>query len=413
MNLSVTPYPRFKAFYPASGTPLSGGFLYTAAPGTTVQYGFPPAYPQATYTDSTGMTANSNPVVLDANGEADVWLSTFTKLVLFDMNGNLVWSKDNVSSSPALTPSSLQWVPQSSQVSFVSSTQFSVPGNLTGIFPPGTAVQATITGGNIYGIVQSSSYGGTPGITTVTVSWFSTALNSSVTAVAAGILTPQGVGSGMPLLPPVTLPSTGGTYTMTYASLFQIFIVPSNLGAALTIALPSASSVPPGAWLRIRNTNTGINAYSVQFSNTIDGQTSPVYMLGLDWQLFSDGTNWHATIAPAQVVNLAYSANNLLSGGTATTWASLDASGTGITLLNTLIPAAARAIFGFANMNTGGIGYLAPAATLTGALSTGSGVVAIGALTATPFRTALMQPQLVYYLVTADNMNVTLCGYEI
>ena len=91
MSVSIAPYPRFKAFYPATGNPLSGGFLYTVQPGTTIQYGFPPAYPQPTYTDSTGGTQNSNPVVLDANGEADVWLSGYTKLVLFDGSGNLVW----------------------------------------------------------------------------------------------------------------------------------------------------------------------------------------------------------------------------------------------------------------------------------------------------------------------------------
>ena len=53
MSVSIAPYPRFKAFYPATGNPLSGGFLYTVQPGTTIQYGFPPAYPQPTYTDST------------------------------------------------------------------------------------------------------------------------------------------------------------------------------------------------------------------------------------------------------------------------------------------------------------------------------------------------------------------------
>jgi len=111
MSVSVSPYPRFKAFYPATGNPLSGGQLYTAQPGTTVQFGLPPAYSMTTYTDSTGQVQNNNPVTLDASGEADIWLSGYTKLVLFDQNGNLVWSKDNVSSQAAIQSSTLQWVP--------------------------------------------------------------------------------------------------------------------------------------------------------------------------------------------------------------------------------------------------------------------------------------------------------------
>ena len=301
-------------------------------------------------------------------------------------------------------------MPQSLQVSFgsVSTTNtqiagFSVPGNQTGTFSPGTAVQATINVGNIYGIVQSSSYGGTPGTTTVTVFWFSTALNTTVTAVATGILTAQGVGSALPLIP--TVPITGST-VFTYASLFQTYVIDGITGA-VTLTMPAASSVPPGSWLKIRNTHVSIDAYYVQFSGTIDGVINP-YMLGLDWTVWSDGTNWHTSVAPTQVVDIAYSSSaNLLSAGGQTTWTSLA------TALQGLVPAAARAIFGYGQMVTGGTGYLAPAATASGALSTGSGLMAIGALTMTPWRMSLAQAQLAYYLVTADTMNIWLAGYEL
>jgi len=54
-------------FFAADGTPLVGGKLYTYAAGTTT--------PSATYTDSTGASANTNPIILDSRGEANVWLS--------------------------------------------------------------------------------------------------------------------------------------------------------------------------------------------------------------------------------------------------------------------------------------------------------------------------------------------------
>ena len=52
-----------------SGNVLSGGLLYTYAAGTTT--------PLTTYTSSTGLTANSNPIVLDSAGRVpyQIWLT--------------------------------------------------------------------------------------------------------------------------------------------------------------------------------------------------------------------------------------------------------------------------------------------------------------------------------------------------
>ena len=83
--------PTAKAqFIDAAGIPLAGGFVYTYAAGTTT--------PQATYTDSTGATANSNPIVLDARGEANIWLGSATyKFKLTDSNNTEIWTVDNIS----------------------------------------------------------------------------------------------------------------------------------------------------------------------------------------------------------------------------------------------------------------------------------------------------------------------------
>ena len=57
-------------FFTDSGLPLSGGKLYTYAAGTTT--------PQATYTSSSGLVANANPIVLNSAGRlaGEVWLTT-------------------------------------------------------------------------------------------------------------------------------------------------------------------------------------------------------------------------------------------------------------------------------------------------------------------------------------------------
>ena len=85
----VTPTPKTQ-FLDAAGVPLAGGKLYTYVAGTTT--------PQATYTDSTGSTPNSNPVVLDSRGEANVWLGEATyKFKLTDANDVEIWTVDYIS----------------------------------------------------------------------------------------------------------------------------------------------------------------------------------------------------------------------------------------------------------------------------------------------------------------------------
>jgi hypothetical protein len=79
-------------FFDDSGAPLSGGLLYTYAAGTTT--------PAATYTSNTGLTANSNPIVLDAAGRVaeEIWLTTGStyKFVLKNFTFVQIWSKDNI-----------------------------------------------------------------------------------------------------------------------------------------------------------------------------------------------------------------------------------------------------------------------------------------------------------------------------
>jgi hypothetical protein len=88
-------------FFRANGEPLVGGKLYTYTAGTTT--------PQPTYTDSAGGTANTNPVILDSRGEADIWLGGATyKFKLADANDVEIWTVDNISAptsgvSPALS----------------------------------------------------------------------------------------------------------------------------------------------------------------------------------------------------------------------------------------------------------------------------------------------------------------------
>jgi len=85
---SLSPTPKLQ-FFDANGAPLAGGLLYTYEAGSTT--------PLATYTDSTGVSANTNPIVLDSRGEANVWLGADSyKLALYTSVGVLIWTVDNI-----------------------------------------------------------------------------------------------------------------------------------------------------------------------------------------------------------------------------------------------------------------------------------------------------------------------------
>lgn len=85
---TLCPY-TFNQWLDNNGDPLAGGKIDTLEAGTST--------PKATYTDSTEDTANANPVVLDSNGRADIWLGTGNyKLVIKDSDDVVIDTVDNV-----------------------------------------------------------------------------------------------------------------------------------------------------------------------------------------------------------------------------------------------------------------------------------------------------------------------------
>ncbi len=81
MGVVIAP-PMFLQFFDPnnSGAPLSGGKLFSYIAGTSTK--------QATWTDSTQIVQNANPIILDSNGVALVWIDPTTayKLVLSPAN---------------------------------------------------------------------------------------------------------------------------------------------------------------------------------------------------------------------------------------------------------------------------------------------------------------------------------------
>ena len=79
-----------QTWFNSNGFPLSGGQIFSYIAGTST--------PQATYTDETAVTPNTNPVVLNSAGQAAVWLRTDLsyKIVVEDSLNNILSTTDNI-----------------------------------------------------------------------------------------------------------------------------------------------------------------------------------------------------------------------------------------------------------------------------------------------------------------------------
>lgn len=105
MTTVLSPAPVLRVYDNAGNLAISGS-VYTYIAGTST--------PTATYTDSTGVTPNTNPIILNSRGECSIWLAPTQayKIVAYDASANLLWSKDNIVG--ASTSSNSVWYNQGS-----------------------------------------------------------------------------------------------------------------------------------------------------------------------------------------------------------------------------------------------------------------------------------------------------------
>lgn len=266
-------------FLDNNGKPAAGGKVYTWMAGTNNS-------PKATYTDSTGEVENANPVTLDTNGRAAIWLSGYYHIQAYDALGNLIADADNVSSMPNTVVTQSQWVPQNITLTFVDGDNFSTPGILTDTFAVGQRVKATVSAGDIYGTVSGSTAGGSPVVTTVTVTWDSGELDSGLSAVWTGILTPgnPSIPGGVTLSDLQNLRNLLGPTSRTIGDI----ITKTSAGAMGVIAAAvagnyfksvGAATLPVWGKLSLSDTGTKIG-----FVSTTSSGGAPVVVTGIGFK---------------------------------------------------------------------------------------------------------------------------------
>lgn len=171
----------------ANGNPYSGGKLFTYDAGTSTK--------KTTYTTDAGAVANSNPIVLNSAGQCPSGVYGTTgayKLVLApstdsDPPLSPIWTQDGVAgvNDVAATPVD-QWISSSLTPTYVSATQFTVPGDNTATLNVGRRLKTQNTVDTTYSRITGSSFGA--GVTTVTVASVSGTLDSGLSSVAYGII---------------------------------------------------------------------------------------------------------------------------------------------------------------------------------------------------------------------------------
>jgi len=218
-----------------AGIVLAGGKIYFYLAGSTT--------PENTWTDSTQTTANANPVVLDSYGRTtqEIWLTSGTsyKIVVKDSAGVQVGQTwDNISGINDLNLSSLfaEWLPTGVTPSYVSSTQFSVPGDYRDVYQVNRRVRAAVSAGTVYSVISNVSY--SVGITTVTVVNDSTVLDSGISSADVGILTPigQAADSSSISYRQASTPSSGSsTAVLQRADALTTLLTTGGTGSAFTL----------------------------------------------------------------------------------------------------------------------------------------------------------------------------------
>lgn len=184
MALYLSPIGNGAQFFTSGGLPLNGGFLNTYAAGTST--------PLATYTTPAGNIANPTAIQLNSDGRPpnEIWFTQGSsyKFTLTDSLLNLIATYDNLAgiNDPTANITTSEWIATGFTPSYISATQFSVPGNQLLSFAIGRRVQVTVSAGTLYGTVTASSFAAS--ITTVTVSMDSGTLDSGLSVVNIGII---------------------------------------------------------------------------------------------------------------------------------------------------------------------------------------------------------------------------------
>lgn len=177
----LAPYGPFRAF-DNNGDPLVGGKLYTYEAGTLT--------PKATFTTADGDIQNANPVILDLNGYANVWLDDGSyKFILTTSADATLWTIDDVQGDTSASFGS-QVVTQATNLAITNvfgQAIINATATQTHSLPPAASV-----GSGFYYVVNNTSSSGTVTVDPDGSETINGAANYAFTAGTSGLVYTDG-----------------------------------------------------------------------------------------------------------------------------------------------------------------------------------------------------------------------------
>jgi hypothetical protein len=212
-------------FFGSNGLPLAGGKLFTYAAGTTT--------PLATYTSNSGLTAHTNPIILDSAGRVpnQVWLTTTLayKFTLKTADDVEIWTKDNI---PGLYD--IDIAAASAAEAAASAAAAATSATSAGISAANAATSATTATTQAGAVAAALNSSNTP-----YPNAYASTLPLGVTSVAIGTAGTGGVAGTYALGVAGGPTGFAGTYTISGGGVTAITI--TNPGLSTSAALPTLS----------------------------------------------------------------------------------------------------------------------------------------------------------------------------
>ena len=178
---TVSTTPRHH-FYQNNGALAAGGTLEIFDANTVTH--------AVTWNDRDGATIhqNANPLTLDSQGAAIVWLEAgkVYDWIAKDALGNTIDSSKGIIGSTSAIAAVSQWVVTALTPTFVNTRTFTLVGDQTVTYEVGRRVRVTLTGGFKYATIISSVFST---LTTITLGFANNTdvLDSSISAVDVGL----------------------------------------------------------------------------------------------------------------------------------------------------------------------------------------------------------------------------------
>lgn len=240
----------------SNGDPLSGGLIETYVAGTST--------PAPTFTDVSGLVAQTNPIILNTLGAPTqpIWLDAAVtyKFIVKSSVGVVQRTINDISGISISAAVQDQWISYTTAApTFLGATSFSVPGDQTSIFQVGRRTLTTNSGGVVYSSIATSVFAASK--TTVTLVNDSGVLDAGLSQVSYGLLS-------------ATTPAVPATYAKNSHLLFTGVALVTTAGSApiytATIAnlekYPAPFSLVTGMRFRVQfhaNGTTGSNTLNI------------------------------------------------------------------------------------------------------------------------------------------------------